>query len=162
MPLRSPSSPRRLSVEPLEARCLQASTASLLGGVLTVTGTPDRDNIHVSLDAASGQLVVRSFADVVGRFDSAAVASIAISTGAGDDIVLIDRAITQPANIDGGSGRNILTGGGGLTKLLGGSGPDKLIAGPGATTLNGNGGANLLFDVKPIDTPIIGPMDRVS
>ena len=161
MPLRSPSLPRRLSVEPLEPRFLQASTASLLGGVLTVTGTPDRDNVHVSLDAASGQLVVRSFADVVGRFDSAAVASIAISTGAGDDIVLIDRAITQPANIDGGSGRNILTGGGGLTKLLGGSGPDKLIAGPGATTLNGNGGANLLFDVKPIDTPIVGPMDRV-
>ncbi len=162
MPLRSPSLPRRLSVEPLETRFLQASTASLLGGVLTVTGTPDRDNVHVSLDAASGQLVVRSFADVVGRFDSAAVASIAISTGAGDDIVLIDKAITQPANIDGGSGRNILTGGGGVTNLLGGSGPDKLIAGPGATTLDGDGGANLLFDVKPIDTPIIGPMDRVS
>ena len=160
-PLHSPSLTRRLSVEPLEPRCLLAATASLLGGVLTVTGTPGRDNVHVSLDAAAGQLVVRSFADVIGRFASAAVASIAISTGAGDDIVRIDNAVTQPAVIDGGTGRDILTGGGGPTTLLGGAGPDKLTAGTGQTTLNGDGGANLLFGVKPIDTAIVGPMDRV-
>ena len=159
-PLRVPSLSRRLSVEPLEPRCLMAATASLLGGVLTVTGTPGRDNVHVSLDPATGQLVVRSFLDVIGRFAPATVASIAISTGAGDDIVRIDDAVTQPATIDGGSGRNILTGGGGPTTLLGGAGPDKLIAGSGATTLNGDGGANLLFRVKPIDTAVVGPMDR--
>jgi uncharacterized protein GlcG (DUF336 family) len=141
---------------------LPAATASLLGNVLTVVGTPDRDNIHVSLDAGTNQLVVRSFADTIGVFDSAAVGSIAITTGAGDDIVTIDNAVTQPAAIDGGTGRNILKGGGGPTNLVGAAGPDKLIAGTGVTNLNGDGGSNLLFDIKPVDTAVTGPMDRVA
>ena len=152
---------RRPSLEALESRVMPAATASLIGNVLTVVGTPDRDNIHVSLDPGTNQLVVLSFADVIGRFNSPAVASIAISTGAGDDIVTIDNAVLQPATIDGGSGRNILKGGGGPTTLLGGSGPDKLIAGSGVTTLNGDGGMNILFDVKPVDTAVVGPLDRV-
>ena len=153
---------RRLSVERLEPRCLLAATATLAGALLTVTGTPDRDNIHVSLDGATNQLVVRSFADVIGRFNNAAVATISISTGAGDDIVTIDKNVLQPATIDGGSGHNILTGGGGPTILVGGSGQDKLTAGPGITTLLPDGGVNRLLGVKPVDTAVPGPMDLVS
>ena len=155
------SSPRRLEIETLEPRCVPAVTAALAGGVLAIVGDAARDHIRVSLDGINNQLVVRDFVDEVARFDSAAVASIAVNAGGGDDVVKIDPQVTQPATIDGGDGRDILRGGSGATTLLGATGPDKLRAGAGPTTLDGDGGRDLLFNVKPIDTAVVGAEDRV-
>src|SRR5436305_6566522 len=92
----------RLRVERLETRAVPAVTAGLAGGVLTVTGTPGRDDIDVFLDR--GRLVVRDHGLQVGSFAPAAVNSINVQAGAGDDIVRIARSVTQPATIDGGPG----------------------------------------------------------
>src|SRR5262245_9783356 len=67
-----------LTLELLEPRSLPSVTSVLAGGVLTVTGTPGRDSIRVALEASTGDLVVRSFAQEVGRFASAAVTSIVL------------------------------------------------------------------------------------
>src|SRR5262245_32032681 len=152
----------RLGIEPLEPRNVPAVTATVAGGVLTVLGDADRDSIRVSLDPATNQLVVLNFLTEVGRFASPAVTSLSIDAGGGDDVVRVDRAVTQPAGIQGGDGNDILEGGGGPTTLLGGPGLDKLIAGPGPTALDGDGGLNRLLRVKPVDTATVGPEDSVA
>src|SRR3954464_12582894 len=106
--------------EHLEPRNHPAAAVALVGGVLTIVGDAARDNILVSLDA--GQLIVRSFAVEVARFDSDSVASIAIDSGAGDDVVRIDRDVLQPATINGNAGNDSLAGGGGPTTINGGPG----------------------------------------
>src|SRR5262245_53851568 len=151
-----------LRIEELEPRNLSAVTAMLAGGALTVTGDADRDSIRVSLDAPANQIVVRNFLTEVGRFAAPAVTSLSIDAGPGDDVVRVDREVTQPALIQGGDGDDILQGGSGTTTLLGGPGLDKLTAGPGPTTLDGDGGPDRLLRVKVVDTALPGPEDRLA
>jgi uncharacterized protein GlcG (DUF336 family) len=150
----------RPEVEPLEGRYAPA-TAALVGGTLTVTGTAERDNLRVSLDEATNDLVVRSFAAEVGRFDSAAVSAIVMEGGGGRDVLAVDRQVTQPSVLLGEEGSDILKGGGGETELDGGAGDDKLRAGPGGTMFTPDGGANLLFNVKPGDFVVPGGVNRI-
>jgi uncharacterized protein GlcG (DUF336 family) len=152
----------RLGIEPLEPRHAPAVTAALAGGVLTVLGDGERDSIRVSLDPLTNQVVVRDFLVEVGRFASPAVAALSIDAGGGDDVVRVDRAVTQPAVIQGGDGDDILEGGGGPTTLLGGPGSDKLTAGPAPTTLDGGPGPDTLLRVKIVDTVLPDPEDRVA
>ncbi len=147
--------PVRLHLERLEARAVPAVTAGLAGGVLTVTGTPGRDRIDVLLD--QGRLVVRDHGLPVAAFNPAAVASINIQAGAGDDVVRVARSVTQPATIDGGPGNNDLVAGGGPTTLTGGGGRDKLGGGPANDTLSGGPGRDLLNGRGGADTLDGGP-----
>ncbi|MFO0842716.1 MAG: heme-binding protein [Gemmataceae bacterium] len=158
--LGNPRRSARPGVEPLEPRNVPA-TASLVAGTLTVAGTPERDNLRVSLDERTNELVVRSFASEIGRFDAGAVGSVVVEGGGGRDVLAVDRQVRWPATIRGDEGSDILKGGGGDTALVGGTGDDKLQAGPGATTFDPDGGDNLLFNVKPLDTVIPGEMDTV-
>src|SRR6266436_6119762 len=103
--------PVRLKLERLETRAVPAVAATLAAGVLTVQGTPDRDRINVFLDQS--RLVVTDHGLPVGAFDPAAVSSINIQAGAGDDVVRIARGVTQPATINGGPGNEDLIAGGG-------------------------------------------------
>ena len=151
----------RLGIEMLEGRNLPAISAGLVGGVLSIVGDAASDNIRVQLDAASAQLVVRSFGLEAGRFASASVNSIVIDAGAGNDVVRIDPEVTQAAVVQGGDGKDILFGGGGGSTLNGGVGPDKLRAGPGTTVLSGDAGPDRLFAVKPVDTAVPDPADTV-
>src|SRR5581483_3752469 len=105
--------PVRLQIEPLEARDVPTVAANLAGGVLSILGGPDRDRIDVTLDAAQARLVVRDHGRVVGSFASAAVASISIATGAGEDAVRVAPNVTQPTAIDGGADNDLLIAGGG-------------------------------------------------
>ena len=131
-------------LERLESRDLMAVTAGLAGGVLTVAGDAQRNIIQVSSDAPDAELVVLDAQAVVGRFASASVQSIAISTGDGG-LITVDNAVTQPTTIQAGAGNELIRTGGGPTTVYGGSGPDKFIAGSGAAMLIGGSGANTFY-----------------
>jgi uncharacterized protein GlcG (DUF336 family) len=153
---RRPSGRARLELEQLESRDLMAVSSILVGGVLTVTGSPNRETIRVLADPTQGQLVVQDAQGEVGRFASAAVASIAISTGDGG-IITVDNAVLQPTTIQAGNGQELIHTGGGTTTVFGGSGPDKIIAGAGPATLIGGTGTNVFYSGAAPDTLVGGP-----
>jgi uncharacterized protein GlcG (DUF336 family) len=145
---------------------MPAVTASVAAGVLTVNGD-DADNwIDVYTDGAD--LAVTSRGEIVGRFTSAGVTSIALNGNGGDDILRVEPDVTQPATIDGGSGRNKLKAGFGNTTLLGGAGRDVLVGNNGVDTFNGGGGENLIerYQSQPNDPPVDilnpNPGDRIA
>lgn len=85
----------RLQVERLEERDM-SSTVGLAGGVLTVFGTPQPDRILVSLDPSQTQIVVQDDGRVIGRFATAAVNSINVFAGDGNDRVQIAPKCCKP------------------------------------------------------------------
>jgi len=73
---------------------------------------------------------------------------------AGNDVVLVDSAVTTPVwvfggegndIIVGGSGDDLIVGGGGVDIILGGAGRDILIGGRGNDIISGNGGDDILI-----------------
>jgi uncharacterized protein GlcG (DUF336 family) len=152
-----------LRVERLEPRDLPAVASVLAGGLLTITGGPERTDIRVLLDTSRGDLVVYDHGLETARFASAAVSAITINGSAGArDRIIIDKAVTQPAQIIGGAGNDVLQAGGGPTTILGDGGNNKIVAGTGIDVLAGQGGTNHFFKVKPVDTVTAGPGDKVS
>jgi len=130
--------PRRLSLEPLESRCLLAgATADLNAGVLNINGAGKNDSIHVSSDAI--QLAV-SISKHTFRFNAADVAEIHIFGGNGNDWIWIDNSIAVKAVIDGGGGNDRIHGGGGDDTILGGRGNDRINGSLGDDMLNGSAG----------------------
>ena len=154
---------RSLQVESLEDRTLLSVTTMLNGGILTVTADPAaaNNNIRVSLDPTTNQLVVLSFQTPVARFDSASVSTIQLFGGPDANVLAIDPNVTQAAFIQGGGGQNTLRGGGGNTTILGGPDIDKILIGPGTTLVDGGAGINRIFGVKPTDTVIPEPGDQL-
>lgn len=147
-----------LQCESLEDRALLA-TAALAGGVLTVTGTPGDDRIRILSDGANLRVLDGSVD--IGAFASAAVTAIAVSTGAGNDAVVIAPRVLQPATINVGNGTNKIVAGGGASTLLAGSGRDALFGGSNTNVFNGDGGVNDLFKVKPTDAVVPNAGDRI-
>src|SRR5690349_5627168 len=116
-------------IESLEQR--QLLSASLSGGVLTVTGTAENDVItfRIAKDGTTGvkQIVVSEQVRPADgsdpddptetRFDLSSVTSIVVNAGAGDDVVgaLCGRrgrnAISLPMTINGEDGNDRLGGG---------------------------------------------------
>jgi uncharacterized protein GlcG (DUF336 family) len=170
-------STQRLRVERLEDRIAPAVTAALVGGTLTVTTDDADQRLAIDLDADTGQVVVRGAGLEVGRFTG--VSALAVTTGAGNDRVEVAPALTQPADINTGGGRNVvragggpttITGGGGVDKfaagpggavLVGGSGTDRLVGGTGPVTFDGGPGADRLVNVKPTDAVVADPADLI-
>lgn len=153
-----PSPAVTLNCDRLEPR-LVPTTAAVAGGVLTVSGTPGDDRIRIVRDGDA--LRVFDGTAEVGAFSSAAVASITVAAGDGDDLVLVSDAVVQPVELQGGAGDDRLYAGGGDAILDGGPGDDRLTAGQGATTFNGGPGANDLIGVRPTDTLFPNVDDRV-
>jgi uncharacterized protein GlcG (DUF336 family) len=172
----------RLFVQQLEPRNSVASLipgghVALAGGILTYTGTAGDD--HVLIRIENGLIAVRDQSGLLGRFNPGTVTGIAVSTGAGNDLVKIDSEVTQPAEIDGGSGKNVLQAGGGPTKLIGGagqnilgggsgsnvfvggSGSELFVGGGGPNTVHPGGGKDKVVGVKPTDTIAATPTTRV-
>ena len=158
MPVDPAASPL-LGCEHLEPRETPAS-AALVGDVLSVTGTPDRDRIAVLRDG--DDLVIRDGTAEVARLASAAVRSVEVDTGGGDDSVVVAPAVTQGVVLGGGGGRDKLRGGAGPSGLAGGPGDDLLIGGPGTPNgFAGGDGADRLLKVRPGDTVLADPADAV-
>lgn len=147
-----------LQCESLEERALLA-TAALNAGVLTVTGTAGDDRIRILNDGAA--LRVLDSTVEIGAFTSPAVTAIVVTTGEGNDAVVLAPEVLQPATLLGGNGTNKIVAGAGASTLITGSGRDSLFAGSGATVLNGDGGFNDIFKVKAIDTVVPNAGDRL-
>jgi Ca2+-binding RTX toxin-like protein len=132
---------RPLDVEQLADRITPAVTATFLpsGGLLTVFGDSQANNITVSRDAA-GKLLVNGGAVTIngGTATVANTTLIQIFGQAGDDTLALDEAngVLPAAELFGGAGNDT---------LIGGSGNDQLFGQDGNDTLLGKGGNDLLF-----------------
>jgi Ca2+-binding RTX toxin-like protein len=162
-------------IEGLEHRTLLS--ANLAGGVLTVTGTGGNDNIMIRMgrDETTGAKVlivsevVRPAEDAtttggtgteptptVTTFDPAAVTSIVVNAGAGDDRVWLKgnrkNPFTAAATLNGEAGDDRLSGGGGNDVLNGGDGNDRLDGGDGDDAINGGAGDDRINGGRGADT----------
>jgi hypothetical protein len=112
-----------------------AAAATLKDGVLTVTGTPNDDQLAVT---RHGQTLTVSFnGQTLGTFDGKSVDAIHLLGSAGDDDLSIGGNVQQPALIDGGLGDDIIQAGNGPSILIGGRGADRLTGGPNGDLLTG-------------------------
>jgi len=149
-------------LEKMESRCLLSAT--LAGGVLTITGTDGNDVVMIRAGKKQSTLIVmEGTSDDLAEatktsFDLASVTSIEVNSGAGDDVVMIHgkkrRAISIPAVINGGDGNDVLSGADGADSISGGAGDDKingaggddtLVGGDGDDMITGGAGADLLL-----------------
>src|SRR5688572_18555591 len=137
------------AIQQLEDRRMLSAAPAIVEGVLKVEGTGDADQIVVSLntsDPLATKLDV-TLNGVATSFDLATVTGIEISGGNGSDVIKIDEtagAITLPAKLLGGNGKDSLTGGSGNDRLEGGNGKDVLVGGMGDDTLVGGRGKDSL------------------
>ena len=147
----------RTHLENLEDRRLMSAT--LAGGVLTVTGTAGRDQIAVTQKDTDRLQVARRTVtiDAAGKrtvsndrktFDLAAVKSIVAELGAGNDAITVGvpffRSLNIPTTLNGGAGNDILVGGNAADTINGGDGRDVLVGNGGKDALSGGAGDDLL------------------
>ncbi len=144
----------KLNVEILEQRQLP-STASLAGGILTITGNPVADD-RILVSLVGSNLVVQDVGVTLGQFPSASVTQINISTGNGQDRAQIAPQVLQPATIVGGTGKDILIAGGGPTTISGGGSGSTLSGGSGISTFAGGTGSQLIVGGTGANTGTTG------
>jgi len=134
-------------------------------GVLTINGGDDADHVHVSIDDNGKIAVAGSLGNEV--FDPAAVDSVFIDVGAGNDHVGIAHEIAVNAIINGGDGNDYISsgsgddtirGGDGNDLIHGGKGDDILIGGTGYDWLRGNKGRDILMGGDQSDR-LVGGLD---
>jgi Ca2+-binding RTX toxin-like protein len=154
-------SPLRPVLESLEGRTLFAAgpgvvTAAIAEAhpVLSVTGTRRSDDISVLL--VGDQIEVRSGESLVGSFPLAGVVGISVVGFNGSDLIVVDPALTLPAFLMGGNGRDVLRGGGGDDNIDGGNAKDVLSGGAGNDTLDGGRGRDTMDGGDGDDTLIGG------
>jgi Ca2+-binding RTX toxin-like protein len=127
-----------------------APTASLTGGVLTITGGAGPDHLRVERDP--GNTAMLRVSDVgngnatLGTFADSEVGSISATLGEGNDSISVDASITDAATLRGGTGDDSLLGGGGFDSLYGDLGNDSLTGGGAADSLNGGSGTDRVID----------------
>jgi Ca2+-binding RTX toxin-like protein len=119
---------------------LVSAPATLVDGLLSVSGTSGNDTITVS-DGAG--IITVNINGNSSTFNDSQVTSISISALAGNDSVTLATDVIG-ATIRGGAGNDTLIGGDGNDCLIGGAGNDSLSGGRGADTLLGGGGNDSL------------------
>jgi Ca2+-binding RTX toxin-like protein len=155
-------------MENLEDRRLLSAT--LAGGVLTITGTADNDRVAVTTvmdkvyvvesTVTPGENGARpTITTNRSSFNKADVHSIEASLLAGDDRMLVSDGgfFSRSRNpidttVNGGDGNDYIVTGGGNDTLNGGDGNDFLIADGGNDTVNGGAGNDFLGGGSGNDT----------
>lgn len=127
-------------LETLDGRWLMS--ASLVNGVLTVGGTAGSDAITVSKPDADTVLVRISTTGEARRFAAAAVDSIDLRCGGGNDVVTVGLGLTVNTTIRGGGGHDTIHGGGGDDTVLGSHGNDRIRGRGGNDDLRGEWGSD--------------------
>jgi hypothetical protein len=133
-------------VQPADA----AVTAGVAANQLTVAGDAAADSIRLRLLAGdTTQVEVLDNGAVIGTFARGTFATISITGGGGDDVIVIDDVNgvftdTEITTIDGGTENDTITGGGGGETLIGGAGNDIINGGPGFDSLQGGEGNDTL------------------
>lgn len=126
-------------IQALEDRRLLS--ASLSGGVCTITGGSGADVISVSKNAT--QLVTKQNG-VTKSFTLSAVKKIVVNAGGGNDKVTIASNVAIPSTLNGGDGNDTLVGGASADTINGGNGNDVETGNGGADTeIGGAGDDNL-------------------
>jgi Ca2+-binding RTX toxin-like protein len=139
-----PSRPMRFlpALESLDAREVPAVLAMFTpvgGGVLTILGDANNNNIEISRNAAGRILVNGGAVTVVGGTPTVANTTLisAFGLGGNDNISMNEANGALPkANLFGGAGNDTITGGSGNDQLFGEAGNDTIL---------GKGGFDLLF-----------------
>ncbi|QEH31720.1 hypothetical protein OJF2_01850 [Aquisphaera giovannonii] len=129
-------------------------SATVVGNVLMIAGTPRADRIQVLPTESVGTVRVVANGRQLGRFGP--VAEIDISGGAGGDVIAVDPRITVRTRIDGQAGNDNLRGGSGVNALVGGDGFDTLVGTPGRDTFDGGPGRSRQVFLKTLGTVQVG------
>lgn len=128
-------------------------TATFTGGVLTVVGDANPNNVVVSRNAAGSILVNGGAVPVAGGAPTVATTTLIQVFGqGGDDVISLDEAngALPRASLFGGAARDTLAGGSGADQLFGQAGDDVLL---------GRGGLDLLFGGTENDSLTGGDAD---
>ena len=141
----------RPRVESLDDRTLPSIT--LNGNLLIVGGTGGNDVVRVTAPNANQLQVSIDSTGEVRRFAIARVTQLRISTGNGNDRILLSSGLTSfDAEIYGGKGNDVINGGGGNDQLFGGRGNDVLRGRGGNDTMHGDEGNDRLYGDDGNDT----------
>jgi Ca2+-binding RTX toxin-like protein len=158
-------------IERLENRRLLSVTTSFSGGVLTVTGDADANNVSIVRGGTENtQLLVRVGDATIRTLTYAEVNSITVNLLGGNDTLRTGENVVKPMNVSGGEGAdNLQTGGGndivhgnaGNDTLNGSAGNDGLFGDDNNDTMNGGSGADSFnggggFDTATYATRTIG------
>ena len=112
-------------------------------GTLQVTGTGQRDTFQFDhFTGSQGESVLVAVNGPPQFFPLDSVHSIDVSGGAGDDTIIVDKALAVPARVDGGEGDDVISGGAGDDVLAGGAGADAVIGHAGTNQLFGHDATN--------------------
>jgi hypothetical protein len=140
------------------------SSASVAGGVLSVTGSNGGDTVVVDFGSPDSVGV-----EVDGQRESFARStfrSISVSLGSGDDsfrVISSGSALEDtPLNVTGGAGQDSVVGGAGNDVLRGGDGDDRLLGGAGADALFGDRGDDFVNGQVGTDSEVLGSGDDVA
>jgi hypothetical protein len=114
---------RRLAAERLEDRVTPAAVAALAAGTLTVLADDADARLEVLRDGAD--LVVRESGAEIARVAAGSVTQLAVTTGAGNDRIDVAPDVTIPADINPGTGINLIHTGGGPTVIHDNGGVNK-------------------------------------
>jgi Ca2+-binding RTX toxin-like protein len=126
-------------IENLENRCLLSATMS--AGVLTVTGTAGRDNIHLDATRTTLKVAVNHART---SFKLADVKSLIVNGLAGNDTIDLGRSVIG-ATVDGGDGNDRIIGTDKADSITGGPGNDWIFARGGNDVVNGGDGKDVLI-----------------
>jgi Ca2+-binding RTX toxin-like protein len=134
--------------------------AFLENGILTVTGTPGADTIH--LDTVGTSITATLNGVTSGPFPLADVTSIDVLAIAGNDHIRVNNAV-PPTKVSGGTGADMILARNDNDTIVGGAGTDSITAGAGTNTITipasatgstfeGTGGTDTLVDSAPHST----------
>jgi len=129
-------------LEQLESRRL-LSSVDLAGGVLTVMGTQDKDEITLSLKAGSTTQLSVDMNGVVQNFNVSAINSIFVYGRGSDDKIEVSNengVVPFGMFLGGGEGKDEIVGGNFDDTLRGGDDNDKLTGGRGNDSMVGDDG----------------------
>jgi len=139
------------------------TTAALVGGTLTITGTDKSESIDVRTDPKGHTVFVLQNGEAFAKFDQKAIGLIRVYGMGGDDKISVSGDLSANSIIDGGAGNDvlfvaastkddvagfssaILLGSEGDDILIGGEGRDILIGGQGNDMLHGGGNDDILI-----------------
>jgi hypothetical protein len=141
-------------------------SASVANQTLTVRGTNGGDSITLSTDSATSRAVVIDFENGTQpqSFDGATFNKISVFLDRGDDTFQrsFDSGFTTPIAVSGGAGNDIISGGEGNESLSGGAGDDTIRGGGGDDTIFGDGGQDNIDGGRGNDTEILGADDDTA
>jgi hypothetical protein len=174
------AAPANVSVGPAATHHGAHASALQLG----FKGSPDPDEISVSLDGTQTQYVITSTRPInpppppcvqISTFQiscpTSDFVSFSVALGAGSDRFTVGPSVTVPVTMSGGPGQDFLRGGSGPDTLAGGDGPDRLLGNNGDDNLKGGGardvlkggkGRDVLEGGKGTDRLLGGPGDDVQ